>query len=708
MNDFTDLFASTEQSYGLPTGFLGRVAQIESSMNPRAQNPRSSAGGLFQFIDSTARQYGLQDRFDPAQATDAAARLARDNADRLRNALGRDPTAGELYLAHQQGGGGAARLLANPSARAADIVGARAVTLNGGTPDMTAGQFAQRWIGRVDGAAAPRQTAPQMLGYAATPRPSPAIAAIAQTTGGQPTAPQGQAMSDTAAAEKPAPSTIGGLGGLGGFQPIAGGKFGDMLQMIGMALLSSPGNAPLQNLPALQMAMAGRRDQAEERARQQANTDREFGLRQSEAARHERRDRITGARTEAETRRLQQQSEQDERDRRAWDTIFGGGPGPAAPVAPSPAPAPPGQAPNFLAPQPVAPQSTAPQAPQRRSLPDTFSGAGDPTYGAPPPAGATPAPAPAAPGPTTPGAPASGGGGPQNGAAAIIERIDRAIAAPGISPRMREGLLQYRRTLRPEVTPTTEEQDYRSYEQEERGAGRTPLSRFQWGQQRRSAPTQQMPKVITIKGPNGEEESVEQMPDGTYRRPTIQGAQSTPANPYATGRFNETQGKAAGFADRMMQAEGALQETEAAGYSTRERLAAAVPGIGNRLVSADFQRNEQAQRNFVNAILRRESGAAISPAEFDNARRQYFPQPGDSADVIAQKRQNRQAAIAAMAREGGPSYRPSYSFDQQGRISRVQQQASPLDAARDAISRGANPEAVRQRLRQNGIDPAGL
>lgn len=277
MNDFTDLFASTEQSYGLPTGFLGRVAQIESSMNPRAQNPRTSAGGLFQFIDSTASKYGLRDRFDPAQATDAAARLARDNANRLRNALGRDPTAGELYLAHQQGGGGAARLLANPSARAADIVGARAVTLNGGTPDMTAGQFAQRWVGRVDGAQAPRQTAPQMLGYAATPRPSPAIAAIAQATGGQPSAPQGQAMSDTAAAEKPAPSTIGGLGGLGGFQPIAGGKFGDLLQVIGMALLSSPGSAPLQNLPALQMAMAGRRDQAEERQRAQANLDREFG-----------------------------------------------------------------------------------------------------------------------------------------------------------------------------------------------------------------------------------------------------------------------------------------------------------------------------------------------------------------------------------------------------------------------------------------------
>ena len=34
--------------------------------------------------------------------------------------------------------------------------------------------------------------------------------------------------------------------------------------------------------------------------------------------------------------------------------------------------------------------------------------------------------------------------------------------------------------------------------------------------------------------------------------------------------------------------------------------------------------------------------------------------------------------------------------------------SDPLEAARDAISRGADPEAVRQRLIDNGIDPAGL
>ena len=144
-------FAAYERRYGLPQGYLARTAQIESSGNPRAQNPNSSAGGLFQFIDRTARQYGLQDRFDPEQATDAAARLARDNANILRRALGRDPTAAELYLAHQQGGGGAAKLLSNANAPASSIVGDAAVRLNAGDRNMTGRQFADLWLNKFGG-----------------------------------------------------------------------------------------------------------------------------------------------------------------------------------------------------------------------------------------------------------------------------------------------------------------------------------------------------------------------------------------------------------------------------------------------------------------------------------------------------------------------------------------------------------------------------
>lgn len=139
-------FDAYERKYNLPAGYLKRTGQIESNLNPNAKNPRSSAGGLFQFIDATARDYGLKNRYDAHEATDAAARLAKDNADRLRGVLGRDATAAELYLAHQQGGGGASKLLRNRNAPANSVVSSQAVRLNGGNTNMTAGQFANLWI----------------------------------------------------------------------------------------------------------------------------------------------------------------------------------------------------------------------------------------------------------------------------------------------------------------------------------------------------------------------------------------------------------------------------------------------------------------------------------------------------------------------------------------------------------------------------------
>jgi hypothetical protein len=155
-------FGGLEQQYGLPAGYLANVAQIESGGDPNAQNPNSSAGGMFQFIDSTAKQYGVTDRFDPTQAANGAARLAADNAASLRKVLGREPTAGELYLAHQQGAGGASKLLSNPNALASAIVGSEAVRLNGGTDNMTAGEFANKWVSKVGGGQGGEYAPPQI------------------------------------------------------------------------------------------------------------------------------------------------------------------------------------------------------------------------------------------------------------------------------------------------------------------------------------------------------------------------------------------------------------------------------------------------------------------------------------------------------------------------------------------------------------------
>lgn len=146
------LVQSAAQKYGVDPSTLVRIAQVESGLNPNAKNPNSSAGGLGQFIDTTWAQYGGgASKFDPNASADAMARLTRDNTAGLRQTLGRDPTPGELYLSYQQGLGGATKLLSNPQARAVDIVGDRAVRLNGGTPDMTAGQFAALWSRKVGG-----------------------------------------------------------------------------------------------------------------------------------------------------------------------------------------------------------------------------------------------------------------------------------------------------------------------------------------------------------------------------------------------------------------------------------------------------------------------------------------------------------------------------------------------------------------------------
>lgn len=73
----------------------------------------------------------------------------------------------------------------------------------------------------------------------------------------------------------------------------------------------------------------------------------------------------------------------------------------------------------------------------------------------------------------------------------------------------------------------------------------------------------------------------------------------------------------------------------------------------NYYMSPNDRKVEQAQRDFVNAVLRRESGAAISPSEFENASIQYFTQPNDDAETIKQKADLRKTAIEGIKKAGG-------------------------------------------------------
>jgi hypothetical protein len=118
--------------------------------------------------------------------------------------------------------------------------------------------------------------------------------------------------------------------------------------------------------------------------------------------------------------------------------------------------------------------------------------------------------------------------------------------------------------------------------------------------------------------------------------------------------MNENQANAAGFADRIANALPVLDSTSP-GRGARI-LENAPLSVGNEFLSGEAQQFFQAERDFINAVLRRESGAVISEEEFDNARRQYIPQPGDKDEVLEQKRRNRQTVLRSMGRAAGPSY----------------------------------------------------
>ena len=124
-----------------------------------------------------------------------------------------------------------------------------------------------------------------------------------------------------------------------------------------------------------------------------------------------------------------------------------------------------------------------------------------------------------------------------------------------------------------------------------------------------------------------------------------------------SGSMTEGQALSAGYADRMLQAVPILAKFETAGTDFGDALASQVPLVGNYAVSEEFQQLDQARRNFLAAILRKESGAAIADHEMANGLAMYFPVPGDSPAVIKQKRANREAALNAMIRNAGPTYK---------------------------------------------------
>lgn len=101
---------------GLDPNMVRRIVHIESSGNPNAST--GSYKGLFQLSNAEFSKYGSGNILDARSNIDAGINSLVSKANDFRAKYGRDPTATELYLEHQQGEGGLAAHLANPDAPA--------------------------------------------------------------------------------------------------------------------------------------------------------------------------------------------------------------------------------------------------------------------------------------------------------------------------------------------------------------------------------------------------------------------------------------------------------------------------------------------------------------------------------------------------------------------------------------------------------------
>lgn len=152
-----------------------RLFTLESGGDPEAVT--GSNRGLGQFSPDLERKFGITNWKDPDQQRRAVGLEMNEFTQPLTQALGREPTPGEYYLAHQQGLAGAQAHLSNPDGVAWQnvakyypnaSVARRAIWGNipdspsisphfnktlfpGGVDSVTSGDFANGWVGKFEG-----------------------------------------------------------------------------------------------------------------------------------------------------------------------------------------------------------------------------------------------------------------------------------------------------------------------------------------------------------------------------------------------------------------------------------------------------------------------------------------------------------------------------------------------------------------------------
>lgn len=155
-----------------------------------------------------------------------------------------------------------------------------------------------------------------------------------------------------------------------------------------------------------------------------------------------------------------------------------------------------------------------------------------------------------------------------------------------------------------------------------------------------------------------------------------------------------------GFYNRALDAEktiGTVEDKIGTDIGSQAFLASAP----NLMQPKENQIYRQAQRQFTEARLRKESGAAIPDSEYEKDAQTYFKQTGDTPETTARKVAARQAVLQSLAFSAGNAYREYYGEKPGGAATTTNTvttaSGKPFDKAA-AIAAGYTEDDVKKYL----------
>ena len=131
--ELSDKIRAAAQAKGIDPEVALRIASAESAMKSTAQAGKSTAGGLFQVVDKTWKEFGGAPgkKYDADENIRVGTDIIAKNTQTLKSFLQRDPRPAEVYAAHYFGPTGAKNFLsAQPGTPMADIFSKEVILAN--------------------------------------------------------------------------------------------------------------------------------------------------------------------------------------------------------------------------------------------------------------------------------------------------------------------------------------------------------------------------------------------------------------------------------------------------------------------------------------------------------------------------------------------------------------------------------------------------